>query len=498
MASRLSTGFLWCGAAHTRPLQACSYDSRSSCVCGPIFLACVSLEGTTTKVAPVPFTIRKFISSMTTLPGDAGHASDWILRYVLPINSHSLTVHILLTLSRPSTSRTPRHFSLSFFASKVFLSSLANSTIGLAAVQVESTLYRNSSSTMNPNPTGSRRGSEQEASYILTVEGLPQGLTWQEFKDHVRKKIHFQPGWTTVDKHQSGKVFGTTVLKTEEDAEIAYDYLCGTPIKGNRLYVHFAVGSIQCQALRKCNCFESGRVSCPWTPIPQSPLAQASAGPGAASPTQSPPMASFAPQYHGFSPNPAVPPLALAGAIPPLAQLPPQQFAGHMAAPGAQYPYLPNPGAAYAPLHPGQRITPGVVQPRDVAGPSGSAPPQAEYRLNAKGIPINTSMGTVRIAQNVVHMSNMKYTVEASDLRELFRTFGLSPRDIKLTKKSPEKKQKPSASASFDSDQEAQQAVQRLNDLEFQGLQLRVRIDNDARQRSIPTIADGANYGQGT
>src|SRR5690349_3607402 len=67
---------------------------------------------------------------------------------------------------------------------------------------------------------------EGEGDFLLVVSGLthfsPFLAGWQEFKDHVRKVVKEQPGWTDTFPGREGEMQGWCKLKDSEDAEAAY------------------------------------------------------------------------------------------------------------------------------------------------------------------------------------------------------------------------------------------------------------------------------------
>jgi hypothetical protein len=67
--------------------------------------------------------------------------------------------------------------------------------------------------------------------FLLIASGqtlyAPYLTDWREFKDHIRKAVREQPGWTNiVDGQRRGEVEGWCKLRDQEDAEAVYS-MCG-------------------------------------------------------------------------------------------------------------------------------------------------------------------------------------------------------------------------------------------------------------------------------
>ncbi|KAF1951705.1 hypothetical protein CC80DRAFT_191953 [Byssothecium circinans] len=299
-----------------------------------------------------------------------------------------------------------------------------------------------------------------QGDYLLCVSGqtqyAPYLADWRDFKDHIRKVVKEQPGWTNVWPTQGrrGEAQGWCKLKDREDAEAVYNSYA----RSRGVLIHVFSTSLRNNRfeLMKCNCI----------------LHYPDVGARGHSPRRSGVDVDSVNQTFGNR-------CALTGS---------QQYATP-AQPTYQYanyyqPPLYNPGSMYA--YP--------------ATQAHVAAPQVPYLQSTAGLPVNVEHGAVLTEARGIFIQGLSYSVRDSGLASLIHSVGLRPIEAKVRKDS-KGASKGVATAKFSSKAEAQYGVDRLNGMVHDGKTLTVRLDMDSTivgqvPPGPPPIADGTiKYG---
>lgn len=118
------------------------------------------------------------------------------------------------------------------------------------------------------------------------------------------------------------------------------------------------------------------------------------------------------------------------------------------------------------------------------------------YSTALNGTPVNVSKGAVRTESRGVFIGNLSYSAESLGVEQLLRQVGINPTRVEINRDSSGRS-KGSAIASFSTKEEAQRVVSRLNNVQYMGMILRVKLDAERTAISgaaAPVIVDGSNY----
>lgn len=122
-----------------------------------------------------------------------------------------------------------------------------------------------------------------------------------------------------------------------------------------------------------------------------------------------------------------------------------------------------------------------------------AAAPMSVYAAASNGMPVNVGGGAVYTEARGIFISNLSYSVGTSELRNLLASVG-RPIQQTLQRDSRTGKSKGSATALFQTKEEAQYAVARLHNHKHMGMTLKVRLDTEATiVGQGPVIVDGSS-----
>ncbi|ORX98315.1 hypothetical protein BCR34DRAFT_496205 [Clohesyomyces aquaticus] len=284
--------------------------------------------------------------------------------------------------------------------------------------------------------------------YMLIVSGPSQYTPflsgWQEFKDHIRRIVNYQPGWAEVMPGPGkGEMQGWCRLEKQADADAAYDHYTIS----RRLLVHLFRTSRTSSDYRllKCSCG-------PYFPD----ISERSH-----SPIRSGIHADSVRQY-----------------MPKAYPVPAPQYA--MPAAYSWQPYPQAPSYTQMPAYPGPAMQ---VQQAPV------------YSASTSGMPVNVRHGAMLTEARGIFIHNLSYQCSSTDLHALLCTVG-RPLEWRLhTDRSGQSKG--AATAKFATKEEANYAASRLNRVAHMGMTISVRLDTDTTvvgQVQPPVIVNGSTY----
>ncbi|CAI6336105.1 unnamed protein product [Periconia digitata] len=294
--------------------------------------------------------------------------------------------------------------------------------------------------------------------YLLVASGLaheaPYLVGWQEFKDHIRKTVKEQPGWTHVTPAQgqrTGEMQGWCRLKDKEDADAVYN----TFARSRGILVHVFSTSLrggQFEMMR-CNCINQ------FPDVGDRGHSSRRSGIDVNSVNQT------------FGSRCAVSKAQYAPAV-----IPTSYSYGHYYQ-SPQY----APVAAMYPAYPTYQVQP-------------TAPPLPAYSQSTSGLPVNLSRGAAITEARGIYIQGLNYSARSSDLWALFAETGLRPIEAKVIKDS-RGASKGAATAQFSSKNEALEGIQRLHRTPHMGKTLNVRLDVESTVvgRIDPLVVDGTN-----
>ncbi|KAF2643308.1 hypothetical protein P280DRAFT_422042 [Massarina eburnea CBS 473.64] len=290
----------------------------------------------------------------------------------------------------------------------------------------------------------------KDGDYLLCVSGhtryAPYLADWRDFKDHIRKVVKEQPGWTTVWPVQGrkGEVQGWCKLKDKDDADAVYNNYA----RSRGVLVHVFCTSLRSSVfeLMKCNCV----------------LHFPDVGNRGHSPRRS-----------GLDVNSVN-----------------QTFGGNRCAltTSPQYATPAQQTYSYADYYQNPPYTPASMQ-----YPAQPAAPQVPCLQSTAGLPVNIEHGAVLTEARGIFIQGLNYSVRDSELASLIHSVGLRPLEVKVRKDS-KGASKGVATATFNSKADAQYGVNNLNGYVHNGRTLTVRLDAESTvvgQFRPPPIVDG-------
>lgn len=294
----------------------------------------------------------------------------------------------------------------------------------------------------------------------MVLSGIPSHWNWQDLKDHIRKYVDRQPGWTNVQPNYStGALMGSFPITGRKDADKIYDRFAH-PSNKKLLLIHrwelLPVSSTP--RFLQCNC--SSRFN--------------DLTPGSHSPGRS-----------GISPQVVARCLLSGQPSVPMAPVP-----ATVAAPAYQYSY---PQQLSQPIQYSLYSTP--VAAATVALRAPAVVPAAVYSSTGSGVPVNVRHGAMLTESRGIFISGLSYAVGPSELDALLKIAG-RPIRSELLRDPSTGKSKGIATAQFATKEEAQYAVSKLNNTEHMGMTVRVRLDKESTsvgQLQGPVIVDGSN-----
>lgn len=306
---------------------------------------------------------------------------------------------------------------------------------------------------------------DADGDYLLVASGqirkAPYLADWKGFKDHIRKVVKEQPGWTNVYEGQArGEGQGWCRLKDKEDANAVYslwqtlhscDYFAdhiSPDAYSRQVVIHVFATSLRTGYwdLLKCNCnrhFGVGdRGHSPGrSGIDVNAVNQIFGRRGIVSAT-----------HHAA---PAQPTHAT------------YQYASYYQNP----PYTPAPVYSYY-----------------------SPPAQPVYSQSSGGLPVNLSHGAVITEARGIFIQGLNYSVGNSELATLLSSYALRPDQVNVHRDA-RGASKGVATASFPTKAEAERAASALSGITHTGKTLTVRMDtNSTVVGSLePFVVDGSN-----
>ncbi|PVH97920.1 hypothetical protein DM02DRAFT_63953 [Periconia macrospinosa] len=289
--------------------------------------------------------------------------------------------------------------------------------------------------------------------YLLVASGqtayAPYLVGWQEFKDHIRKVVKEQPGWTHVTHAQGqrkGEMQGWCRLRDREDADAVYN--CFARSRG--ILVHVFSTSLRGGQfeMTRCNCM----------------LHFPDVGDRGHSARRSGIDINSVNQTFGGRCSMTI-----------------RQTSAVMQTPYTHGSYYQAPAYAPAPAYPYQTYQP-------------AAPQMPTYSQNTSGLPVNLSQGAAITEARGIYIQGLSYQTRDSDLWALICSVGLRPVEAKV-QKDARGNSKGAATARFSSKAEAQYGVTALNKTTHMGKTLNVRLDVESTVvgHIDPLVVDGTN-----
>jgi len=324
------------------------------------------------------------------------------------------------------------------------------------------------------------------------------------FKDDIRQYTQNQPGWVDVkgSTRPGGGKEGWCKLNSKEDAERAYGkapcFLSSHRVLGDAndtlaayarrrgMNVHlFATskGSSDYRLLR-CNCdalfdgvaagsHSPGRSGIRIDAVHEKIyMSQQTLLPQASGQTAAVPMSYQYQQAYPTAQTPGYPgyPVAQTAAYQPYP----------MAQASAYQPYAAESGYGY--------------NSYASTMPTAQAAPTPVYRESDSGLKVNVSGGAVHTEKRGIFLSNLSYNINRRALSDLVKSVG-RPKKVTLHKDNRTGKAKGTATAEFETKEEAMHAVKHLHNAEHMGMRIRVRLDTESTtlgETPGPVIADGS------
>ncbi|KAF9734993.1 hypothetical protein PMIN01_06398 [Paraphaeosphaeria minitans] len=285
---------------------------------------------------------------------------------------------------------------------------------------------------------------DADGDYLLVVSGqlrkAPYLADWKAFKDHIRKVVKEQPGWSNVCEGKTrGDMQGWCRLKDKEDSNSVYNAY------SRQVVIHIFATSLRTGYwdLLKCNCNRHFGV-----------------GDRGHSPGRS-----------GIDVN-AV-----------------NQVFGKQESASAAYHAVPaQPSYEYANYYHATTYT----QPLVYQYPG--TPLQPVYSQSSGGLPVNLSRGAVITETRGIFLQGLNYSVGNSELVTLLNNAGLRPGQASVHKDS-RGASKGVATARFSTKAEAEYAVSKLNGTTHAGKTIIVRMDTNSTVIGSlePFVVDGTN-----
>ncbi|KAF2877005.1 hypothetical protein BDV95DRAFT_480615 [Massariosphaeria phaeospora] len=297
--------------------------------------------------------------------------------------------------------------------------------------------------------------SKDSGDFMLIASGptrhAPFLAGWQEYKDHLRKYMRRQPGWTDVySGPRKGEMQGWCRLSDRDEAELVYD----TFIKSRGVLVHLfeTPRSSSDYKMLTCNC---------WAYFPD--IAE-----GSHSPRRSGIDVGGVNQMLGRGCTVSTP---------------------RYAAPAtSMYQY-----AAYTQNYTNPQAYRVDAAAAQLAAMQIAAPQAPVYSTSSNGMPVNVRHGAMLTEARGIFIQNLNFSVGPSELNSLLSTVG-RPVESKLHKDSRTGQFRGTATAKFATKEEAEYAAYYLNRRQHLGMTLHVRLDTEKTVvgHVEPVIANGS------
>ncbi|OCL04338.1 hypothetical protein AOQ84DRAFT_442161 [Glonium stellatum] len=302
--------------------------------------------------------------------------------------------------------------------------------------------------------SASQNRSPAKSEHFIWITGLPENWTWQDLKDYIRKHVNNQPGWTEVFKTKRSPSCTVTEgyfrICGAEDADRAYNRFAQNPTHRDMLVHQWELSrdrdlNVE-PPLTKCNCS---------TQYPD--LSLGSHSPGSMFKSE---------------------PVAAMVSTPAAVTATPYQYTytQQVTRTTTQYPYYATP---MSPV---------------IASPALSITQAPVYSSTSSGIPVNVRHGAMLTEYRGIFISGLSFSVGPSELEILLKSSG-RPIRSELLRDASTGRFRGSATAQYATKEEAQLAVNRLNNTEHMGMIIKVRLDKETTsigQVQGPVIANGS------